>query len=79
MTAVQKYLSRHAEPEARIAAKLTGNFGHVLIIPAYGEKESLAVTWRVPPVSPADDAAIEVLSDILGDKETSPLIRQLPR
>jgi hypothetical protein len=38
---VAQYLERHAEPEAMLAAALHGNFGHALVIPAYGERESL--------------------------------------
>ena len=41
---LKQYLSRHAEPEAAVADALEGSFGHVLVVPAYGERESLFAT-----------------------------------
>src|SRR6202022_3512913 len=38
---VQKYLARHAEPEATAAARLPGEFGHALVAPAYAEGDDL--------------------------------------
>ena len=38
---VQKYLARHAEPEAAAAAGLPGQFGHALVAPAYAEGDDL--------------------------------------
>jgi len=35
---LKQYLSRHAEPEAAAADALEGDFGHALIVPAYGER-----------------------------------------
>lgn len=39
--AVAKYLARHAEPEAAAAARLDQDFGHVVVVPAYGEGDGL--------------------------------------
>jgi hypothetical protein len=41
---LKQYLSRYAEPEAAAADALPGDFGHALIVPAYGERESLFAT-----------------------------------
>lgn len=41
MQTLRKYLRTHAEPEANIAAAVTGRFGHMVIIPAHGEGASL--------------------------------------
>jgi len=38
---IAQYLARHAEPETADAERLAGSFGHALVIPAYGERESL--------------------------------------
>jgi hypothetical protein len=48
----EKYLSRHAEPEAAVADKLSGSYGHALIIPAYGERESLFPLLGSVPLGP---------------------------
>src|SRR5438552_639704 len=42
--AVSKYLDRHAEPEAAAASGLPGEFGHAIVVPAYGEEQSLFTT-----------------------------------
>src|SRR5256885_13660768 len=42
--AVAKYLARHAEPEAAAASGLAGEFGHAIVVPAYGEEQSLFTT-----------------------------------
>src|SRR5262252_2499279 len=39
--ALQKYLSRHAEPEAAAGARIAGSFGHAIAIPAYAEGDNL--------------------------------------
>ena len=39
--AVEKYLKHYAEPESTLAAALPGEFGNALVVPAYGEGESL--------------------------------------
>ena len=66
---IAKYLSRHAEPEARAAAGLPGELGHVLVIPAYGESQSLFETLGSVPQGPAGDTLIVV---VLNAREDSP-------
>ena len=39
--ALQQYLERHAEPEAHIADRMAGTFGHALVVPAYDEGDDL--------------------------------------
>ena len=36
-----KYLSRHAEPEAAAGARIAGEFGHAIAVPAYAEADNL--------------------------------------
>ena len=66
---VTQYLSRHAEPEARSAERLSGNFGHVLVVPAYGEGQSLFDTLGSVPRGPRGDTLIVV---VLNAREGSP-------
>ncbi len=54
---VAKYLARHAEPEARILGAIDGTptslrFGHVLVVPAAGERECLFRALASIPESP---------------------------
>ena len=39
--AVGKYLKQYAEPEAALATALPGEFGNAVVVPAYGEEDSL--------------------------------------
>ena len=55
------YLSRWAEPEARAAEGLSAEYGHVLVIPAYGEDRSLIETLGSVPHGPAGDTLIVVV------------------
>ncbi len=64
-----QYLSRHAEPEAALAAGLSGRFGHALVIPAYGERESLFPLLGSVPAGPAGEVLIVV---VLNAREDSP-------
>lgn len=50
--AVAKYLARQSEPEARDAAGLPGEFGHVVVVPAYGEEETLFTLLGSLPSEP---------------------------
>ncbi len=68
---VTQYLSRHAEPEATSAERLTGSFGHVLVIPAYGEGQSLFDTLGSVPRGPRGDTLIVV---VLNAREASPAL-----
>jgi hypothetical protein len=38
---LSKYLARHAEPEAAVGARIAGEFGHAIAIPAYAEGDNL--------------------------------------
>ncbi|MGH9369237.1 MAG: hypothetical protein ACRD3M_16370 [Thermoanaerobaculia bacterium] len=67
--AVTKYLARHAEPEAGVAEKLQGPFGHALIVPAYGERESLFQLLASVPGGPEGPVLIVV---VLNAREDSP-------
>ena len=51
--ALSQYLTRHAEPEAEVAPRLPGDLGHALIVPAYGERESLFALLASVPGGPA--------------------------
>jgi len=53
--ALRKYLERHAEPEARAIGQSPLHkkvFGHIIVIPAYGEDENLFQTLKSIPESP---------------------------
>jgi hypothetical protein len=56
--APQQYLERHAEPEARIADRLTGTFGHALVLPAYDEGDDLLRALLSVPTGPAGDVLL---------------------
>lgn len=56
--AQQQYLERHAEPEAKIADRLAGSFGHALVIPAYDEGEELMRALQSVPMGPEGDVLI---------------------
>lgn len=66
---VTKYLSRHAEPEAEVVPRLPGRFGHALVVPAYGERESLFALLGSVPAGP-QGAVLVVL--VLNAREDSP-------
>ncbi len=61
--AVEQYLSRHAEPEAKLAERLEGRFEHVVVVPAYGEAQSLFDTLgSIPRVERGPTLVIVVLN-----------------
>jgi hypothetical protein len=66
---VSQYLARHAEPEAAAADALAGEFGHVLVIPSYGEGQSLFDTLDSVPRGPAGETLILV---VLNARQDSP-------
>lgn len=66
---LKQYLSRHAEPEAAAADALDGSFGHALIVPAYGERESLFTTLGSVREGPRGETLIVV---VLNAREDSP-------
>jgi hypothetical protein len=65
--AIQKYLARHAEPEAGAADHLEGEFGHVLVVPAYGEGQCLFDLLGSVPRGPAGDTLIVVVLNARAD------------
>jgi hypothetical protein len=65
--APRQYLARHAEPEARIADALPGEYGHALIVPAYGERESLFSLLASVPGGPTGPVLIVVVLNARAD------------
>lgn len=64
---VPTYLARRAEPEAKAAERLEGSFGHVLEIPAYGEREDLFATLGSIPSGPGGDVLIVLVLNARAD------------
>ena len=56
--AEEQYLERHAEPEARIADRLEGTFGHALVIPAHDEGDDLMRALQSVPTGPEGDVLL---------------------
>ena len=67
--AIAKYLSRHTEPEAALAASLPGDFGHALVVPAYGEQDSL---FRLLASVPEGLLGKVLITVVLNARKTSP-------
>ncbi|HEY3202521.1 MAG TPA: hypothetical protein VGL03_02565 [Thermoanaerobaculia bacterium] len=65
--AISKYLSLQAEPEAAAADRLEGRFGHVLIVPAYGEGESLFDALGSVPRGPRGETLVIVVLNARSD------------
>jgi hypothetical protein len=64
---VSKYLARHAEPEASAAPGLPGEFGHALVVPAYGEEESLFTTLGSVTAGPGDGVLVVLVLNARAD------------
>ncbi|HWZ85381.1 MAG TPA: hypothetical protein VN032_04220 [Thermoanaerobaculia bacterium] len=64
---LSQYLSRHAEPEAALADGLEGSFGHVVVVPAYGEGQSLFDTLGSVPKGPRGATLIVVVFNARDD------------
>jgi hypothetical protein len=64
---IQKYLSRKAEPEAKAAERLEGDFGHVIEIPAYGEGDDLFAMLGSIPGGPGGDVLIVLVLNARAD------------
>ncbi len=62
-----QYLSRHAEPEAALAAWVAGRFRHALVIPAYGERDSLFPLLGSVPAGPGGEVLIVVVLNARAD------------
>jgi hypothetical protein len=56
--AQQQYLERYAEPEAQIADRLTGTFGHALVLPAHDESDDLMRALQSVPTGPQGDVLL---------------------
>ena len=59
--AIARYLEESAEPEAALADRVPGSFGHAIEIPAYGEGETLFRTLASVPVGSLGDVLIVVV------------------
>ena len=64
---VAQYLARHAEPEASLAEKVSGDFGHVLVIPSYGELETLFAVMGSVPGGPAGPVLLVIVLNARSD------------
>ncbi len=65
------YLAAGAEPEATLAGRLAGTFGHALEIPAYGENETLFDTLASVPAGREGDVLIVVVLNARDDSPAS--------
>jgi hypothetical protein len=65
--AIARYLEESAEPEAALADRVPGAFGHAVEIPAYGEGESLFRTLASVPAGSRGDVLIVVVLNARGD------------
>src|SRR6478672_3892783 len=66
-SAVSKYLARHAEPEAAAASDLPGEFGHAIVVPAYGEEDSLFATLGSVSAGPGGDVLVVLVLNARAD------------
>jgi hypothetical protein len=64
---ITQYLARHAEPEALAADAIPGKFAHALIVPAYGEGQSLFDTIGSVPHGPRGETLIVVVLNARAD------------
>ena len=69
-----KYLARHAEPESALAGELPGAFGNALVIPAYGERESLFQLLGSVPGSP--DGPVLIVLVLNAREDSSPAVHE---
>ncbi|MDQ5858865.1 MAG: hypothetical protein M3542_11395 [Acidobacteriota bacterium] len=68
---IAEYLAHRAEPEATLAHRIAGTFGHALEIPAYGEEETLFNALASVPAGPEGDVLIVVVLNARGDSPAS--------
>lgn len=64
---IRAYLARDAEPEAALADRVPGDYGHALEIPAYGEEETLFDTLASVPEGPAGPVLTVVVLNARAD------------
>ncbi len=65
--AIEKYLGRHAEPEAALAGALPGEFGHAVVVPAYGEGDSLFKMLGSVAAGPGGDVLVVLVLNARAD------------
>ena len=66
-TKLSKYVARHAEPEAEAAARVPDRFGHAVVVPAYGERESLFRLLASVPGGPRGPVLVVVVLNARAD------------
>ncbi|HEY3170101.1 MAG TPA: hypothetical protein VGK08_03780 [Thermoanaerobaculia bacterium] len=64
---IREYLASDAEPEAALADRFEGTFGHAVQIPAYGETDSLVETLGSVPEGPLGDVLIVLVLNARAD------------
>jgi hypothetical protein len=64
---VSQYLARHVEPETAAAARIEGAFGNVVVVPAYGEGQSLFDTLGSVPKGDRGDTLVVVVLNARAD------------
>ena len=64
---IDRYLARHAEPEAAAADRLEGGFGNAVVVPAYGEGQSLFDTLGSVPRGSRGETLIVVVINARAD------------
>ena len=69
--AIAQYLARHAEPEAASVAALEGSWGHVLVVPAYGERDSFFPLIGSVPLGPRGEVLIAAVVNARADSPRS--------
>jgi hypothetical protein len=66
-----QYLARHAEPEAAAVAALDGSWGHALVVPAYGERDSFFPLIGSVPLGPRGEVLIAAVLNARADSPRS--------
>ena len=79
--ALAQYLARHAEPEAKLVSGLGGPWGHALVVPAYGERDSLFPMLGSVPAGPRGGVLLAVVLNARVDSparthESNAFVRQ---
>lgn len=68
---VSQYLARHAEPEAGAAERLEASFANAVVIPAYGEGQSLFDTLGSVPRGARGETLVVVVLNARADSAAS--------
>ncbi len=64
---IDRYLARHAEPEAAAAERLDASFANAVVVPAYGEGQSLFDTLGSVPRGSRGEALVVVVVNARAD------------